>query len=159
RLKSEGSFAGEFPMRAADGSVVEMEWSARANFVPGLHFCIARDISARKRAEASLRANEHRLRALMSHAPVGIFLTDPAGNCLFVNERWCEMAGLTPEEARGQGWARALHPEDRERVFHEWYDAATTGREFASEYRFQTPEGKVTWLRGTAAAQRDESGQ
>lgn len=53
---------------------------------------------------------------------------------------------------------RALHPEDRERVFNEWYDAAKAGREFASEYRFQTPQGKVTWLYGSAIALRNESG-
>src|SRR4051794_19391954 len=34
-LKEFGSFAGEFPMQALDGSVVELEWTSRANFVPG----------------------------------------------------------------------------------------------------------------------------
>ncbi|WDT82527.1 MAG: PAS domain-containing protein [Candidatus Manganitrophus sp.] len=108
--------------------------------------------------DAALGASELRFRTLTSHAPVGIFQTDPKGSCLFVNERWCDMAGMTPEEAKGEGWMRALHPEDRERVFNEWYDAAKAGREFASEYRFQTPQGKVTWLYGSAIALRNESG-
>jgi PAS domain S-box-containing protein len=108
--------------------------------------------------DAALRASELRFRTLTSHAPVGIFQTDLKGNCLFVNERWCEMAGLTPEEAKGEGWTRTLHPEDRERVFNEWYDAAKAGREFASEYRFQTPQGRVTWLYGSAIALRNEFG-
>jgi PAS domain S-box-containing protein len=102
---------------------------------------------------------ERRFQTLAHCAPVGIFLTDTEGHCLFVNERWCKMAGLTPAEAQGEGWVRALHPEDRERVFKEWYAAAAAGTEFASEYRFQTPAGKVTWLSGSAVALRDEAAE
>ena len=76
--------------------------------------------------------------ALLELAPVGLFETDADGNCLFVNRRWCELAGMTPEQARGAGWVDALHPEDRDRVRREWYEAASNGREFASEYRFRT---------------------
>jgi PAS domain S-box-containing protein len=120
---------------------------------------IARDVTERKRAEEALRSSEERFRTLTSHAPVGIFLTDREGNCLFVNQGWCAMAGLSPEEARGQGWVRALHPDDRERVFHEWNAATEVGLPFASEYRFRTPEGKVTWLHGRAVRLCDETGQ
>jgi PAS domain S-box-containing protein len=120
---------------------------------------VARDVTERKQADKALRASEQRFRTLAAHAPVGIFLTDREGNCLFVNERWCAMAGLSPEEAQGRGWADALHPDDRERVFQEWNDAIRAGRPFASEYRFRTPQGKVTWLEGNAIARRDEAGQ
>jgi len=124
--------------------------------------------SARGQAEAkaleashsqeALTASERHFRTLTDHAPVGIFLTDTKGNCLFVNRRWCEMAGMSLEEAEGQGWANALHPEDRDRVFDEWYAAVTAGREFNSDYRFRTPEGKVTWIRGSAIALHDDRG-
>jgi PAS domain S-box-containing protein len=120
---------------------------------------IARDVTGRKRAEEALRASERRFRTLTAHAPVGIFQTDREGNCLFVNECWCEMAGLSPEEAQGQGWVRALHPDDRERVHEEWYTAVKAGQPFAAEYRFRTPHGKVTWLQGRAVGLGDEAGQ
>jgi PAS domain S-box-containing protein len=94
---------------------------------------------------------EERFRLLATKAPVGIFQTDSRGDCLFVNDRWAELAGLSHAEAAGQGWIEALHPEDRERVFREWYGAAEAGLEFVSEYRFQTPEG-VTWVSGAATA-------
>jgi PAS domain S-box-containing protein len=69
------------------------------------------------------------------------------------------MAGLTREEAQGRGWARALHPDDRDRVFREWQAAAEAERSFAGEYRFRTPEGKVTWLQGSAVDVRDDAGR
>ena len=104
---------------------------------------------------AALRANEERFKTLAGDAPVGIFETDVEGNCLFVNTRWCEMAGITPTAASGQGWVAALHPDDREHVFREWSAATTEGREFVSEYRFRTPQGEVTWISGSAAALRN----
>ncbi len=49
-LKSFSAFEGEFPLAASDGAIVELDWTSRANFIPGLHFCVARDITRRKRA-------------------------------------------------------------------------------------------------------------
>jgi PAS domain S-box-containing protein len=116
------------------------------------------DMTERRRVEQELRAGERRFKTLAGSAPVGIFEADAGGNCLFVNDRWCAMAGMTPEAARGRGWADALHPEDRDRVFRGWYEAAREGREFADEYRFRSPQGIVTWLSGRAVAVRDEAG-
>jgi PAS domain S-box-containing protein len=123
-----------------------------------LHLSVLRDVTERKRTVEALRANERRFKTLAGSAPVGIFETDAAGNCLFVNDRWCEMAGMTPDQARGDGWAEALDPDDRDRIFREWYATAGEGREFTGEYRFRTPQGRVTWLAGSAVALRDEAG-
>ncbi len=112
-----------------------------------------------RESELTLRDREQRFRTLASHAPVGIFQTDAAGDYVFVNEAWCAMTGLSLEDAQGQGWARALHPDDRERVFREWHDAVKTDSRFVSEYRFQTPQGRVTWVEGTGVALRDEAGR
>ncbi len=120
---------------------------------------VTRESTERSRAETERRHAEERFRRLATRAPVGIFETDAQGDCLFVNERWCELAGLSPEEAAGRGWVRALHPHDRDRVFAEWYDAARTRREFASEYRFQRPDGATFWLSGAATALRDAAGE
>jgi PAS domain S-box-containing protein len=108
---------------------------------------------------ARLRESEERFKALANHAPVGIFESNAAGDCRFVNARWCELAGLSPDEAKGRGWVNALHPEDRDRVAQGWYTPATTGRALTSEYRFRTPQGKVTWLSGRAMALLDPNGE
>ena len=118
----------------------------------------AADLVERLRAEEALRLSETRFRTLASHAPVGIFQADALGNCEFANERWSEMTGLSQQEACGPGWTMALHPEDRERVQREWYEAAAAAREFVGEYRFRTPGGKVTWVSGSAVALRSDTG-
>ena len=117
------------------------------------------DVTDRRRAEEALRLSEARFKGLAGNAPVGIYETDAVGKCLFVNARWCWKAGMSPDEAAGHGWVSAIHPDDRDRVAAEWYAAAEAGQEFVSDYRFRTPEGRVTWLSGRAVGIRDEGGR
>ncbi len=118
----------------------------------------ARGQAARRQAERVVRESERRFRTLATHSPVGIFLTDADGECTYVNERWCEMAGITPGQALRRGWSQAIHPDDRDQVVHEWLAAARGGRDFARECRFLTPEGKTVWFSAGAVAIKDDAG-
>jgi PAS domain S-box-containing protein len=118
-----------------------------------------RDITDRRRSEAALRESEERFRVLADVSPVGIFSSDPSGRTVFVNRRWCEIAGLSEEQARGDGWKAALHPEDRDRVANAWVEAVREGESSAAEFRFVRPDGKVTWLVGQSRAQYHPDGK
>jgi diguanylate cyclase (GGDEF)-like protein/PAS domain S-box-containing protein len=98
------------------------------------------------------------LRVLTSHTPVGVFLADANGACEFVNQRWCELSGLSFEQALGGGWRTALHPDDIERVTSEWKAAEAQQRDSIIPYRFLRPDGSVTWIEGYASAFRGEGG-
>ncbi len=99
-----------------------------------------------KQAEIALQKSEKRWATLTETAPVGIFLTDTEGSCLYVNQSWSEIAGLTLAEASGQGWIKALHPEDRDRLLADWKQAVQNNISFSSESRFIDSNGKVTWF-------------
>ncbi|NEO30729.1 MAG: PAS domain S-box protein [Symploca sp. SIO3C6] len=109
--------------------------------------------------QTALRESQKRYVTLAEVSPVGIFRTDPQGNCSYVNERWCEIAGLTLEESLTTGWISAIHPDDRERVFNQWNLAVQNSLPFRLEYRFQRPDHRVTWVFGQAVAQRDSQGE
>lgn len=96
---------------------------------------------------------------LVEAAPAGIYLADAQGNCTYVNPYWCAMAGMSREEAAGQGWMRGLHPEDRALVAAQWNQMVESEGHWALEYRFQTPEGAITWVSGRAVALRDANGK
>lgn len=119
-----------------------------------------RDITESIEIEKALQQSEAKFRVLVNQAPVGIFQTDCEGDCVYVNPRWLEIVELSLTEAMGQGWSKALHPSDRGRVFDEWYEAAKKGKEFASEYRFQSSSsGKTTWVAGRAVATYNDLGE
>ncbi len=116
-------------------------------------------ISERRRAERALKGSEQRFRTLVELAPVAVYETDAQGACLYVNKKWRELAGLTLEEALGDGWQEGLHKEDRVRIFELWREHAQHQGPWDMEYRFCTPDGKVSWVMGRAAAMRDADGR
>jgi PAS domain S-box-containing protein len=116
---------------------------------------IARDISARKRTEEALRVSEDRFRLLARHAPVGIFLSAENGDCVFVNQRWCDMTGMDANAAAGDGWSRAIHPADREAVLAGWADAVRENQPCEAEFRFLRPDGTVVWVQASAVRFKD----
>jgi PAS domain S-box-containing protein len=56
--------SGEFSLLHKNGSIVETEYRAAANIVPGLHLAVLRDITKRKRAEEASQLYAERLKIL-----------------------------------------------------------------------------------------------
>ncbi|MEO5959790.1 MAG: PAS domain S-box protein, partial [Opitutaceae bacterium] len=73
-------------------------------------------LDARERADAELRKSEELFRTLSASSPMGIWLADITGRCLYCNKRWEEIAGLTAEKTLGALWQRVVHPDDLEMV-------------------------------------------
>ncbi len=143
-----------------DGSryLVEVRLQFAAEESPPVYIAIILDITERRQAEQAVIESERRYHALARIAPVGIFRTDVLGNCIYTNERWNQIAGMSSEQAMGEGWAMALHPEDRERVFTDWYQASKAQVPFYTECRFQRPDGHISALLVQATAEQDASG-
>ena len=95
------------------------------------------------------------LEQLIESLPVGAFCADTKGHYQHVNRRWCEFSGLSPEQARGEGWQNAVHPDDRERVVSEWNRVTTETHVLSLEFRFKRADGKISWLRCEVTASRD----
>jgi PAS domain S-box-containing protein len=118
-----------------------------------------RDLTQRKQAETALREGEERFRSLSNCSPVGIFLADVEGRCTYSNPRLQALVGLTFEEMLGEGWSHVIHPDDREWVFAEWVCCARQGQVWSQEYRFQTREGLIRWVRVQTSPMLCERGQ
>jgi PAS domain S-box-containing protein len=107
----------------------------------------------------ALESNESIVRALASHMPLGLLVADLQGNCVYTNELWCELAGLTMAQSLGDGWATAIHPDDAQRVLGEWSEAAQTDGATISEYRLLGPGGGISWIQSFVSAVRDDCGE
>jgi PAS domain S-box-containing protein len=116
------------------------------------------DITHRKRAEQELRQAEQRFRTLATHAPVGIFQTDPLGAGLFANEAWYAITGAAPEQALGHAWIKLVHPDDRARVFQIWQDATRDRRNNVAEFRFLNARTGIRWIVASTTPILDAAG-
>ena len=157
-LEQQGHWRGEGTGKKRDGTKVTQEISLTLTD-DGQLICICSDITDRQRAEIALRESQRRYQTLTDTAPICIFQTDPWGNCKYINDRWSEITGLTIEKALGQGWIYALHPDDRERVFTEWYGAIVGKRQFTTEYRLVGAGGKIIWVMSQVMAEVGEDGR
>ncbi|WP_088242388.1 PAS domain S-box protein [Calothrix rhizosoleniae] len=113
----------------------------------------------RQRAEEALRQSEERFRSLSASAPIGIYQTDADGICIYTNELWQEISGLTLEESLGRAWVKCIHPEDQEMVTNIWNQFIHGGGEFSLEFRFLTSQGDVRWVFGRATAMKSQGGK
>jgi PAS domain S-box-containing protein len=114
-LKGFHTFSGEFPMLTADGQTVELDWISRGNFVPGLHFCVAREVTERKRAQEELQRSEEKYRSLLENANDIIYSHDLQGNYLTINRACEEVTGYTRKEILGGlNIAQVVVPEHQE---------------------------------------------
>lgn len=118
---------------------------------------VAHNITDRKKSERELRESERRYQTLANMSPVGIFHTNSEGFTTYVNPAWCQIAGVSFEDALGNGWLKAVHPEDKEKLSINWQ--VSTRRQAAStaDYRFMHLDGSVIWVIGQAVPEIDSN--
>ena len=107
---------------------------------------VARDVTAKRRAEEAVRASEARFRTTADHAPVLIWIADTTKACVWVNKPWLAFTGRTLEQEFGSGRAEGVHPDDFDRcqqIYTSHFDARTP---FAMEYRLRRHDGAWRWL-------------
>ncbi|MFV8376634.1 PAS domain S-box protein [Flavobacterium sp. LB1P71] len=109
----------------------------------------------RKRAEEAVFESQERYHTLTEVSPVGIFRTDIKGYTTYVNPRWCQISGLSYEEALGNGWLTAVHDDDKKTLFNNWENATYNQEISLSEFRFVRPDGSVSWVMGQAIPEKN----
>jgi PAS domain S-box-containing protein len=88
---------------------------------------------------------EERMLALLKASTNPYFETNHEGMYLWVNRRWCEITGMIPDDAIGDGWISTVHPEDQAKVSAQWKLCVSQKREFNLQYRIITAcEEKLT---------------
>lgn len=89
--------------------------------------------------------SDARFRALAQMTGQIYWVADAQGN-LIDSVAWCAFTGQTPEEASGDGWAAAVHPEDAGPALADWTTAVATGRVFRREHRVRRADGSYRMM-------------
>lgn len=102
-IQKEGSGPPyENRFRCKDGSYLDMLWTTHWSPVDDALFCVAHDITDRKRAEEVVKASEARIRFIIANMPVGLVLLNPDGEIELVNSAMDEMFKYEPGELIGR---------------------------------------------------------
>jgi two-component system, cell cycle sensor histidine kinase and response regulator CckA len=84
---------------------------------------LLREISEREQAELSARKSENRFRQLIEHSPMGISVTDMAGEVEYLNKKFIQTFGYTMQDIPTiQHWLQLAYPDPghADRVRSEW---------------------------------------
>jgi len=115
------------------------------------------DITDRRKGMRTLRESEARFRAISEASPLGVYVTDAVGDCIFANANFEQICALRADQVRGAGHLSALHPEDRARVLEARETAARNRTPYGVDCRYLRADGSSAWTRVNGAPILDGS--
>jgi PAS domain S-box-containing protein len=151
---------GEAQLIRKDGGQVFIEYTAKANYLPGRHVAVLRDISLRKQAEAALRASDERFQQMADNIQEIYWMLDAqTKHVIYVNPAYETITGRSLASLRDNptSYQETFHPEDRVRVLTRLDEATRTGH-LDEEFRIVRPDHVVRWVSVRGFPVRDSAG-
>ncbi|RZM25413.1 MAG: PAS domain S-box protein, partial [Sphingomonas sp.] len=109
------------------------------------------EITERRRVEEALIESEVRFRNMADHSPMMTWVTDPDGECTYLNARWYAFTGQPAQAGEGRGWLDAVHPGDRALAAEEFAAANAERRAYRVDFRLRRGDGEYRWVIDAAA--------
>jgi formate hydrogenlyase transcriptional activator len=120
----------------------------------------------RQRSQEALRnaldlvqKSEAKLRQVIDTIPTLVWCDLPDGANEFLNKRWHEYTGRSPEQSHGWGWQATFHPEDLPPLMEKWRELLASGEPGEIEARLRRHDGVYRWFLIRVEPFRDESGK
>jgi formate hydrogenlyase transcriptional activator len=92
------------------------------------------------------KKSELQLRKMIDTISALAWCNLPDGSNEFLNQRWHDYTGLSPEEAHGWGWEVAIHPEDLGKLLEKWSALLASGEPGEIEARLRRHDGEYRWF-------------
>ncbi|MEH2329745.1 hybrid sensor histidine kinase/response regulator [Nostoc sp.] len=109
--------------------------------------------------QAALRDSEARYRSLAEASASIVWRAAPWGNVVDDIPTWQAFTGQNPEQYKGWGWVKALHPEDRASIAEIWKQAFPTRSVAVAEYRVLRHDGEYRYMNIRGVPILDETGE
>src|SRR5260370_27276633 len=106
-----------------------------------------------------IRTSETNLRQVIDTIPTLAWCNLADGPNEFLNKRWHEYTGLSPEESHGWGWQVAFHPEDLPPLTKKWRELLVSGESGEIEARLRRHDGVFRWFLIRVEPLRDQTGK
>ncbi|ADB38194.1 PAS domain-containing protein [Spirosoma linguale] len=89
-------------------------------------------------------SNEYQQRLLTAFAQA-FWETDAQGMATADSPSWRAFTGQTLQQWLGEGWLKAVHPEDHAYALEQWQEALRSQHPMNAEFRLQTPQATWCW--------------
>ena len=150
----------EVRVRREDGSWSEVEVLATSCLdVPEIGGILVqvRDISARRQAEAGLRAREALFHRLVETAPFGLFELDGEGRLVHANAAWSAISGHAAEVVIGRHW-NEIGDASVQAAMRSASQGWSAGGQLTTTAALVRPDGEERWVRVRLSVERSEDG-
>ena len=117
------------------------------------------DLTAKKRAEAALRASEANFRTLTLAMPNQAWTSRPDGFLDWFNDQVYAYGGAAPGSLDGTAWTEYVHPDDLPTAAARWTEALQSGETYQTEFRLRAADGSYRWHIGRAVPLKDADGK
>jgi len=107
----------------------------------------------------TLRESEVRYRTLVEATSAVTWVCPPSGRHITPQPSWMAFTGQSAEEMLGEGWAKAVHPDDVLVAAQRWSEAVAQSNPFSNEHRIRRHDGEWRWMSVSAVPLRNPSGQ
>jgi PAS domain S-box-containing protein len=142
------------------GAVVSMHDITALRATEHVNHALLREQARHEATEVAselIRMNEQRFRLLATTVSQIVWIANARGE-LVESPSWTPFTGQPPEEWKGDGWLKMVHPDDREALVAQWTEALASGALFESEHRLLHHDGRYRWVTGRAAPVIDGNG-
>jgi len=116
---------------------------------------LLQDINKRKEAEEQIR----KLTQAVEQSPETIFITDLKGDIEYVNLKFFETTGYTPEEAKGKNPRILKSDETTSEEYKELWDTITSDKEWKGIFHNKKKNGELYWEIATILPIKDIEGK
>lgn len=102
---------------------------------------IAYEVTEMVLARQKVEESEHRFQGAVEAVQGILWTTNSDGEVEDVQQAWAKLSGQTKEEYKGNGWANAIHPEDKTYTLIAWNKAVIAKTKFICEHRIKLKDG------------------
>ena len=113
------------------------------------------DVTSQRQKEGQYRI----LSQAIEQSPVTVVITDENGTITYVNPKFSEITGYSPEEAIGKNPRILKDPAKKSSDFAGLWETITSGRDWHGEFHNRTKEGEYYWENAVISPVKDSDGR
>lgn len=118
---------------------------------------VTNKVTERELAKHALAESENNFRFMAEAMPQLIWTANPAGEIVYLNNRWNEYVGEENLHFVKNEWHKIVHEDEAMLAKEKWEKAVKNGQEYQVQYRLRYKDGSYRWFLARGIPRKDEN--